>query len=424
MDHPSWTLFLDTNCLLHYPPLSQIDWRKLAGAKTVKLCICMIVAHELDKKKNDPLLRDRANGAIKELSRMNRAKGAVRDNVTLEILVGELRREDFPHGYSPDSSDDAILVHALQYGDEHVEEKIAIVSEDLGMEVKCVAHGFAILRPDTIAGRLPNPADAKTKEHRQALAELERLKNKLPNLRVLVSMPKKPPPSSALRFEPPAQLPFRDIDSEVGAAEAKRRVYSGRTKGEITGRVPHEEYIRYDSEFDQYVADFRAYLLKVNQQAEHRARSFCAMFSLENTGGAPAEDVDVDLNFPPGITIERIGESSILLQEPRPPSLPGANPQLSYGNLLGSLGAIGQPPVANVPKSSDQVGFRIRKGFAYQASWHIDRLKHGYHRNMFVVRIVFRDRQAVKSFHVDYTCSAGNHPDKKMGRVDFIVNGS
>src|SRR4051812_40650440 len=102
-------VFPDTNVFLHFPPLSQIDWCKLADAKTVHLVVCLQVIHELDDKKSDSRLGQRADRAIKEIREGHRTGQSLRNGVTLSIFNQELRYADFPTTLSPDSADDRIV---------------------------------------------------------------------------------------------------------------------------------------------------------------------------------------------------------------------------------------------------------------------------------------------------------------------------
>jgi predicted ribonuclease YlaK len=116
------TAFLDTNILLHYPPLRDLNWKALCNAESVKLVICMQVIHELDEMKGHPHLADRARRAIKEIRELSSAGCRVRDDVELEIFACEIRREDFPATLSPESGDDRIVWLAKKYAaDRHVE---------------------------------------------------------------------------------------------------------------------------------------------------------------------------------------------------------------------------------------------------------------------------------------------------------------
>ena len=54
MKKSSKTIFLDTNILLHYPTIDQIDWQSWCNSKSIKLVVCLNVIDELDRKKDDP----------------------------------------------------------------------------------------------------------------------------------------------------------------------------------------------------------------------------------------------------------------------------------------------------------------------------------------------------------------------------------
>ena len=70
MDDRHVHLFPDTNALLHYPQIKDVDWTSVAGATRVTLVICLQVVQELDDKKDDPRLRSRAERAIKEIRQL------------------------------------------------------------------------------------------------------------------------------------------------------------------------------------------------------------------------------------------------------------------------------------------------------------------------------------------------------------------
>src|SRR5437867_2014425 len=48
------TAFPDSNILLHFKPLAQIDWLAICKARRVRLVVCLQVINELDDKKADP----------------------------------------------------------------------------------------------------------------------------------------------------------------------------------------------------------------------------------------------------------------------------------------------------------------------------------------------------------------------------------
>ena len=106
MANPNLILFPDTNSLLHYPPIKEVGWRAICIADEVKLVLCMQVINELDEKKDDSRLGDRARRAIKEIKTLIANGGLVREGVTIEVFNQTLRADEFTASLSPDSKDD------------------------------------------------------------------------------------------------------------------------------------------------------------------------------------------------------------------------------------------------------------------------------------------------------------------------------
>jgi hypothetical protein len=63
-------LIPDTNIFLHFPPLEEVDWLKIAGVHNAIIAIAPVVTRELNHHKDNPRsrkLRDRADDALKDL---------------------------------------------------------------------------------------------------------------------------------------------------------------------------------------------------------------------------------------------------------------------------------------------------------------------------------------------------------------------
>ena len=85
-------LFVDTNVLLHYRRLEEIDWLNLSKSKEVVIILCPVVVRELDHHKvSHPQnkFRKRAQEIITSLhSRLSgAASNVIRDGVRLEFLA-------------------------------------------------------------------------------------------------------------------------------------------------------------------------------------------------------------------------------------------------------------------------------------------------------------------------------------------------
>src|SRR5689334_9354396 len=97
------SLFLDTNSLLHYPSIKDVDWLNVCDSEAVVLVLCMQVVHELDEKKSDAKLRSRAERVLRDVEAMETNQQGLRHGVSMETFLTEPRHADFPPSLSPDS---------------------------------------------------------------------------------------------------------------------------------------------------------------------------------------------------------------------------------------------------------------------------------------------------------------------------------
>jgi hypothetical protein len=105
----------DGDCLSrhkHAAPLPPPSERRLAEglrADAAELVLCLQVITELDEKKNDVRLSERAAGVIKSLDIIHEQGGSVRDGVKLNIFNQPVRYEEFREPLSPDNKDDRMV---------------------------------------------------------------------------------------------------------------------------------------------------------------------------------------------------------------------------------------------------------------------------------------------------------------------------
>src|SRR5688572_6740645 len=102
----SVTAFIDTNALLHYPPIKEIDWCEVCSADAVTIVLCLPVIKELDRYKADGRLGERAAKRIREI--LHHQGRTIRPGVSIHIYNVPLRSSEFPDTLSPDEPDDRI----------------------------------------------------------------------------------------------------------------------------------------------------------------------------------------------------------------------------------------------------------------------------------------------------------------------------
>lgn len=276
-------LFLDTNILLHFKPLREIDWTVIASTAAVRLVLCSPVLEELDEKKYDPKMADRARAAIAEIKRIDATNGRVRNNVSLETVIDDGTETRGNH-------DMAIIQCLLDYRSQHDGQPVAIVSDDFNMRKRCEAKGVSC---SELEEQWRKPVeDENTRKLRQLQQENQRLKNRLPNLRLLVSHGPDATPVDLLDISltEPARLDIETLLADVQKTHPKINAQGL--------NYDKHEADQYDSELDEFYSQYRKYLedLAIHQNA----KALTVDFSLwvENCGTCPASDVRVTLHLP------------------------------------------------------------------------------------------------------------------------------
>ncbi|MBK8172764.1 MAG: hypothetical protein IPK60_20835 [Sandaracinaceae bacterium] len=131
----------DTNVLLHYKPLSNINWCDLANTQPVRLVIPLRVIEEIDEKKytGRGTIADRARQVIKELeSSLGAEPTALRENVTLQLLPGLRNRRKLA------DADTEILDNRLDLA--VLASEVFIATGDKGMSIRAEAWGIRHVR--------------------------------------------------------------------------------------------------------------------------------------------------------------------------------------------------------------------------------------------------------------------------------------
>lgn len=428
-------LFLDTNSLLHYPPIKDVDWRAVAGCSSVRLILCMQVIHELDEKKDDPRLGDRASRTIKDSKAIRKSGGAVRDGVTLEVFNYEIRAADFPVTLSYDSKDDRIVHSVKKYSEENPDARVAVYTEDMGMSLRCEGHGISVVEPDT-KKRLENPQDELTKKYRQSVSELNALKNRLPAFTVRVV----PAGTTDFQTENKYELydswqpvdPAAEVEKIKQAYEKPAQPSAGRlplAAIAFGGHISEDEWKRYRQELENYYVTYGVYCQQLNTWGATKDRTIDFDIWLNNTGSSPAEDVDFILKLPPRLAwVTRAGtDAAKPLSRPEPPQ-PPKKPTPRLFDSLDYLTRMREitPVTAHLErmlvereKEKVEVHRLADDGFLIHAK--LKRLKHGQASHLGTFSGVFVNWSEIGPFHTEYTISTSEIPEKVTGKVPFVV---
>lgn len=453
MKYKELVVFPDTNCLLHYPCIQEIDWRLLCDAEVVRLILSRQVIAELDEKKSHPTLRDRAERTIKEIRRLLKKDGQVRDQVTIDVYSKNVSVSEYLHGLNNDSQDYQIVCHVLAFAKECDPVPVAIVTEDLGMELRCKTFNVLVIEPAR-ENRLPNPTTELDKKYTKAIQELQSLQNMLPRIEIAIG-------SDEDQFEAPCRIALLDPgpkpdDAESMIAAKRRELAINRpippkhplekpesvnemkslirtadfyALGQSLSKISDEEYSRYERDLESYFVKYRCYLDYELRWHQERSRAFRFWLKFVNNGNTPATDLQISLQFTPVLQAlvyngERVGSISKPVKEPETPTRPRCLNDLSaFGASFSHLRLPDFSPRRAKPDFDyypdvELIG-KSASGFILQFS--SSKLSH--HKPIVVGPIIgiFRNFQMVKPFQIEATITADNIPTANQKKLNIII---
>lgn len=192
--------------------------------------------------------------------------------------------------------------------------------------------------------------------------------------------------------------------------------------------ISEEDWAGYDKKLDNFYLNYELYIQRLNIWGENNDRTLCFDLWLENSGNAPAEDIDVFLTMPPVLkwVADSDSDAAKPLFRPEPPEPPERPfprllsrdyylPQISPSVLAGQF----QRFLAERDRDKAEVWNEGENGFCIHEK--IRRLKHGELHKVGSFFAVFGNWDDIKPFEAGYTLSASELPERVTGKVPFIV---
>jgi predicted nucleic acid-binding protein len=438
-------LFVDTNVLLHYRRLEEIDWLDLSKSKEVVIVLCPAVIRELDQHKvSHPRnkFRKRAQEIITSLhSRLSGVDSdVIRNGVRLEFITEDPSIDFGAHKLRPELPDDWLIASAIDWKQKHSSDETRIVSADLGISIKAKVQGIPALAP-LEADKLGDELDADERKIKELQRELAEIKNSLPRLKLCFWG--QPEDQNFVRFQIPPPLAFDNAKAETvlqqihsqhpphpipDAAQehaAMKQLEKQLWKGNMNVRFPISgaEFQRYNKELTAFYQAYDTYLHKLHDYQNARRRMISFEVGLQNTGTTPGEDIDVHLHFPDGFQL--LNGDEALPPPPQPPKLP-RQPGAFEGIDMSALHAIGRIPTAPRPAGPppNVSSPLIRRTNSFDVRSQIKKAKHGYTLRVANFVAVFSSDDALSSFKIDYSISAANLPKAVNDHLSVIIEKS
>jgi hypothetical protein len=438
------TAFLDTNTFLHYLSLDQIDWPVILDAQSVFLMVAPTVLRELEKQKAlnaVKRLRKRAAGAIAALDAYvdTGSPAKVRDKVSVDFVIGEPSIEFEALHLSRFIEDDNLLATVIEYSKGHPRNKVVLVTADLGLKLKALHLHIAVRRlPDRL--QLPDELDQNEIKVKELQERLRALENSLPELGLIFEDGEDHASFQVGRCSLHADA------MEARMAEARKKSplwdeqnYALRIKSFSATPffdIPTLQDVRsYNSRLESYYQTYGEYLDKLRAFEEQKSRALLLKLWVRNSGGVPAEDIDIEMHFPDGFTLL----SNKDLPKPPPEPTPPAPPRTAFEKLGLSMASelelssalalfrsplsagLGAPHLSGIGPPPNVSRMRIKRSSSYDVECHIRSIKHKCQVPLEPMNLIFDSLEAATSFRVECHMLASNYPSAIRCDLHVIV---
>ncbi|MEN6521056.1 MAG: PIN domain-containing protein [Armatimonadota bacterium] len=395
------TILIDTNILLHYRQLDQIDWLKEFDVERIVILIPPVVIGELEDHKvrnQSKLLRHRAADCVKWLNSVINSKGLeaeIRNGVVLRFLDYEPHIDFSLHRLRHRIEDDRLLAHAIEWNNDHPDSPVTILTSDTGVNVKARGRKLQAVFWAGNKYLLPEEEDSDQKRIRNLERENAKLKSRMPVLDIMFADMKK---HQEFCLE---EIPKQKI--EMCCKEIWERNQSGR------------RYI-FDDNFSQYEHDerVRGYLKNyeswLKQVSYYQGHIVAMRFLVANGGNVPAEDVDIKISFPTGIVLS--GNNNVGL-EPEKPKVSLAWQSSPVPPFVKSETMMQTPK----PMAGIEINGPVISEEDASVSYHLNRVKHKQPIYLPPAYIVYDDPADAKDQSVQYHIFADNQPEVVKGTL-------
>lgn len=316
--------FLDTNLFLQCRPLHELPWSEVADGQDVILLVPRAAQEEIDRLKHDGnsrrARRARAASALfREIVLAASEARVIRDaapRVVVSFPASRGRGLPCPDNLDPSRADDQIVWEMLAYAMENPVGTAALLTDDTNIMLTAKRHGLPVL-PIPDAWFLPPEPDERDKRIVELERRLKQHEEAAPKILVSVTDPTGEP-TEAVRI---AVTRYDDLTSEqiervVGRARARYPMVTDFSSPEglahfmpptagFQWQAPTSNEIdHYRQEYAAWEERLREFLARYPSALEQHTRRTGLVLLLENTGGAPATNLVIELEAHVGIVFD------------------------------------------------------------------------------------------------------------------------
>jgi len=438
---PPLAVFVDTQTLLHYRWLDQIDWCSVLEAPAVEIMVAPIVIKELDKLKHAASrkkLRDRARTRVSQLHKALDATppyGRLRENVTVRYELREPLSELAALGLDREVNDDRLIGTIIAFSRTNNGTRVALVADDLGLRLKAKEYNIELASLPEEYGLEDEPDSAEVKAQ-QLEQEVRKYKNRAPDLRVTFAGER-----DHIRIDLPAPVTLSEEDVVARVNETATKLCpqykrplppSPEATARDFGRVTFNalNFINEPSpgEIERYEKERQGFLKVVEQywriwpSSENRRRLTVELqlFAV-NLGTAPAEDILVVLHVPDGLNV--LNKEPETLKKPVPPVKPRSHTEMMHESLLGGLANLSSfsPDIRDFKLRGNVSSPTIRRTNSFEIDITLDKLTHQRREPLDPLYLVFERFESAVSFTIGYRISSASLPEVIDGQLHVVV---
>lgn len=432
-------VFVDCMIYLHYRAIEELDLLSLLKADTVAIIVPRVTLRELDKQKNkhpSSKVRDRARRVLKKIEQWTTGQASVRQGVSMEFFRIAPTDDYEKHGLNPEWSDDVLIASILEYRKKHSSEQIVLITQDSGPRLTAGQLGIPVQELPA-EWKLPEELDPLEIENRELSRLLARLQNTLPQLSFCFAGSDEPETHARFSLPHPPETMEEEVTRKIDELRSKLpkqqppKVPPPAPRDSLLALceqltaisrfdpIEPEEYDRYNRGVDAYLAEYEQYMRETWEQKAALWRTIRFQIEIRNTGTAPADDVDVQVNFPDGFVLMSEDDLPDLPKEPRPPRKPRSRMDI-LSDSIGGIQNLSFPSLL-IPDFMMPTSFKIERTGSYMVTDHFTRIKHGGSVRMPEMLLTFDSYESAVPFHCEYTLRPANLPDPVTGELHFVI---
>lgn len=449
-------IILDTNYFLHFKGIDSIPWRDIIGEGNYFFLITDPLIKELDSQKFNKVgkLRERAEKAIKNFFLWFDSSSTFSYSAEIHITQTDILKINFDElNLNKDDQDDNFIAYSIEVSKSSDYDEVFLLSNDFGMHRKAILRNLKTIRLND-EHKLPPPQSELEKENANLKNELLKLHNRQPKLKILfengldyvehevkeifpLSGSEKQEIYNSLTTNFPYALKrkdkkesndsFQQETSNSDLQELAKNFLAAQNSIAKFFAPTTEQLQKYDEELDQYFDKYIDFEQEKRNYESRKNRCVFFQFEINNTGGAMATNVQVNLHLPVSKQCEllplREFEASAP-EEPNPPIKPTSNLR-NLDHILGTdnfMPRLYSPPrniqARNVSRPT------ITPTNSFDIDFSIENLLH--HTSEFTDKMVliFPSTEEATSFTATYSLICQENPELTKGTLHFKVKRS